>query len=501
MSSLHHRPCAVALALIATLLVGLSLALPVTSTSAQGAPALAYGTFLGGASDDVATAVATDAQGNIYIAGYTYSNPFPGTAGQDPYTNAFVIKLDPTGTQVIYSTLMGGSNDEEGLALAVDAQGNAWVTGFTESDDLPTINPITDSITGERDTFLTKLAPNGDVYFQTYLGTTASDQANAIALDKDGNAYLAGWADWDFGPAAMVKKVKADGSAQVYQAFFGKGTRGFDVGTRLHGIAVDSQGNAVVVGETNAPVLSCIGLSGGECPSRDAFVLVLNAAGDNSIADQSLGGMGNDAATGVALDKDGNIYITGTTFSDDFPTKNAWQAQKRGTSSFADAFLLKLNPLAAGMVYGTYYGGDDYEEAYGVAVDSAGGAYLTGLTSSGNLPVPSAAQPAITGQCITGATRRLCYDAFVAAFDVAGRLSWGSYHGGTDDDLGKGVAVGPGGDLYLVGRADSFTVPVTEGALQPKRHGFDEAFLAHFRTGSAQPAPGSHRVYVPQIIR
>lgn len=502
LTRLHTRPAS--LALLVALALWLSLAAPAAPAGAQAAPTLAYGTMLGGASDDVARAVALDAQGNIYIAGYTYSDPFPGAAGHGPYTNAFVTKLDPAGTRVIYSTLMGGSNDEEALALAVDAQGNAWVTGFTESGDLPAINALGGSLQGERDTFLTKLAPNGEVFFQTYLGEPGGDQANAIALDRQGNAYLAGWTSWDYGPAAMVKKVAADGSAQLYQAYFGRATRGFDVGTRLNGIAVDAAGNAVVVGETNAPVLGCVGLVDGECPSRDAFVVVLNAPGSAGLADMVLGGLGNDTATGVALDAQGNIYVTGTTFSDDFPTRGAFQPAKRGMSSFADAFLVKLAPFATELVYATYYGGEAYDEAYGVAVDGAGRAYVTGLTSSADLPVPAAFQPAIEGICITGSTERRCYDAFVASFDAAGGLSWGSYIGGSDDDLGHGVAVGPGGDVYVAGRADSFAVPTTQGALQSRSRGFDDAFLMRVSAGQARPpAPArpEHRVFLPAVRR
>jgi hypothetical protein len=479
-------------------------------TAAQITPTLAYGTFLGGASDDVANAVAVDAQGNIFVAGYTYSNPFPGTQGHGPYTNAFVTKLNPTGTRVLYSTLMGGSNDEEALALAVDAQGNAWVTGFTESDDLPTIRPLGTTLRGERDTFLTKLAPNGNVFFQTYLGEASADQASAIALDTQGNAYLAGYSAADFGPEVMVKKISADGTAVRYQAFFGHATRGFARGSSANAITVDAQGNTYLVGKTNTGTLDtdgfqdqCVGWENeiDDCPSDDGFVMVLNAAGNGFLGGTILGGLRNDEATGVALDDDGNIYVTGTTFSDDFPTKNAWQAQKRGLSTFADSFLVKLTPLAASLAYGTYYGGEAYEEAHGVAVDGAGQAYLTGLTSSDDLAVPGAIQPDITGTCSTGSTERRCYDAFVAGFDLAGALSWGSYIGGTDDDLGNSVAVDSKGDVYVAGRADSFSLPTTEGALQPQRRGFDDAFLTRISTQATPPPAAAHRTFLPLIRR
>jgi Beta-propeller repeat len=510
MPLLSLRPTA-HLALAVLLALGLFVGGMPAPVTAQSTPALAYGTFLGGASDDVANAVATDAQGNIYVAGYTYSNPFPGTAGAGPYTNAFVMKLDPTGTQVLYSTLMGGSNDEEALALAVDAQGNAWVTGFTESNDLPLIRALRENLLGERDTFLTKLAPNGDVFFQTYLGWPGSDQANAIALDPQGNAYLAGEMAAEFGPQVRVAKVKADGSTDLYDVTFGRATRGFAKGSKASAIAVDTLGNAYLVGKTNTGAFDtggfqdrCVGFANeiDDCPSDDAFVVVLNAAGDGLIGGTMLGGLQNDEATGVALDRDNNIYVTGTTFSDDFPTKAAWQAQRQGTGSFADSFLVKLAPLATELVYGTYYGGDSFDEAHGIAVDGAGRAYLTGLTSSGDLPVLAAFQPTISGQCITGETRRLCFDAYVASFDAAGSLSWASFIGGTDDDLGKSVTIGPSGDVYLVGRADSLSLPTTQDALQPQRRGFDDAFLMRVSSrGATAPPVSAYSIFVPLVRR
>ncbi len=465
-------------------------------SAAQVAPRLAYGTFLGGASDDDARAVAVDRAGNIFLAGTTYSQPFPGTAGSRPDTNVFVTKFDPSGTRILYSTLIGGSEDDEGLALAVDAAGNAWVTGLTESGDLPLYRPLRSTFRGENDTFVSKLDPNGDLLLQSYLGELGADQANALALDAAGNAYLAGQSASDFGPEVLVKKIAADGSKVLYEAFFGRATRGFNKGTRVSGITIDGAGNAYLVGTTNTGALDtdgfqdlCVGYDNpiDDCPSEDGFVVVLNAAGNAIIGGTILGGLRNDQATGVALDSAGNVYVTGTTFSDDFPTRNAWQVEKSGFDNFADAFLVKLTPLAAELTYGTYYGGEAYEEAHGLAVDSAGRAFITGFTSSDDLAVPGAIQPAITGICSAGSNERLCYDAFVASFDAAGSLNWGSYLGGSDDDLGNGAALGPDGDVYIGGRAGSFALPTSANALQPQRRGFDDAFLIRLSTRTATP--------------
>jgi hypothetical protein len=494
--------------MLAVLVFGLVAVVP---TAAQSSATLAYGTFLGGASDDIATAVAYDAQGNIYIAGYTYSAPFPGTNGQRSDTNAFVTKLNPSGTALIYSTLIGGSDDEQALALAVDAQGNAWVAGFTESDDLPLTNPISTIAYGDTDTFVARLSPSGAPLLQTYLAEDGDDRANAIALDPQGNAYLAGYASADFGPEVMVRKIKADGKSVVYSAFFGSAPRGFARGSSAHAIAVDADGNAYIAGKTNTGAFDTGGLQDrcagwvdmiDDCPSDDGFVVILNAAGNSLTGGTILGGLQNDSATSVALDANRNIYVAGTTFSDDFPTQNAWQAQRRGFTSFADGFLVKLSAQATSLEYGTYYGGDAFEEINSIAVDSAGRAYLTGLTSSNNLPVPGAFQPAITGICYTASTERYCYDAFVASFDASGTLSWGSYIGGADDDLGHGIAIGGNGAIALVGRAGSFTLPTTANALQPQRRGADDAFLVQVKTGGATiPSNLNRKIYTPFLGR
>lgn len=491
---------------LAPLLILLTLGLAAAAPAAgQVAPARAYSSYLGGAGDDAARALAVDAAGNIFVAGTTYSQPFPGTSGERRDTNAFVAKLDPTGSKLLYSALVGGSDDEQGLALAVDGLGNAWLAGATESSDLPLKNALSTTYHGDGDTFLTKLGPSGGLLLQTYLGESGSDQANALALDSQGNAYLAGFAAADYGPVVMVKKIKANGAGLAFQAFFGRAERGFAKGSRAHGIAVDAQGNAYIAGETNTGAFDtdgfqkrCAGYDNpiDDCPSDDGFVVVLNAAGNALIGGTLLGGLASDVATSVALDADRNVYVAGTTFSADFPTKRAWQAQKQGADNVADGFLVKLPPLATTLSYGTYYGGAGYDEAHAVAVDAAGRAYVTGLTSSGDLPVPGAFQPSIAGICLSGSTERYCYDAFVAGFDTSGALGWASYIGGSDDDLGSAVAARSNGDVYLAGRAASFGLATTPGALQRSKAGSDDAFVLRIRTAASAPLP-ANRVFLP----
>jgi hypothetical protein len=480
------------------------------------APALAFGTYVGGASDDWGQATAVDAEGNVIIAGYTYSATFPGTTGTLSSPQAFVTKLNPAGSAVLFSKTFGGSDDEEVTGVAVDAQGIIWVVGFTESRDLVGVGPLAGSYQGgNSDAFVARLSPSGELLTLAHIGDDGSDQASGIALDPQGNAYIAGSSSAQFGPVVMIWKIAASGDKVLYDGYFGEAERGFDRGTSASAIAVDAKGQAYIVGTTNTPAFPVVnGLftqcgdferTGGECDYRDAFLSVINAEGTNIIYSTYLGGTISEEATGVALDKDANIYITGTTFSDNFPVQNASQGQKVGPDNFADGFLTKLSPQGDALLFSTYYAGDKWDEPASVVVDGAGNAYIAGLTSSNDLPVPGAIQGEIRGICITGSSERYCYDGFVAAFSPAGALSWATYLGGTYDDSVKGLALAPDGGIVAGGRAESHGFPTTEGAFQPVKALADDAFVVKIGgTGGGNPGPNPgpekpYRVSLPMI--
>ncbi len=499
---------------LAVLIILAATGRPAGAQELAAAPSLTLGTYVGGASDDWGQATAVDAQGNIIIAGYTYSATFPGTSGTRNDPQAFVTKLNPAGSAVLFSTTFGGSDREEVTGLAVDAQGVIWVAGFTQSQNMTGVGPLAGSYEGgTSDAFVARLSPSGELLTLAHIGDEDSDQASGIALDPQGNAYLAGSSSARFGPVVMIWKIAASGDQVIYEGYFGEAERGFDRGTSASAIAVDAKGQAYIVGNTNTPAFPVVnGLyaqcgdferTGGECDYRDAFLSVINAEGTNIIYSTYLGGTISDEATGVALDKDENIYITGTTFSDNFPVQNPSQGQKVGPDNFADGFLTKLSAQGDALLFSTYYGGDAWDEPASVVVDGAGNAYIAGLTSSNDLPVPGAIQNQISGICIVGSSERYCYDGFVAAFGPAGALSWATYLGGTYDDSVKGLALAPDGGIVAGGRAESHGFPTTAGAFQPAKALADDAFVVKIGGstggGGGGGAPKPYRVALPMI--
>jgi len=375
---------------------------------------LIYSTYLGGRSDDRGYDIAVDG-GNAYVTGTTNSNNFPtlnpyqGTY-QRGYSDVFVTKLSNSGNSLIYSTYLGGgSGYDEGYGIAVDGSGNAYVTGATESSNFPTQNPFQDTYGGGTypygDAFATKLSSSGNsLIYSTYLGGGDSDWGNGIAVDGSGNAYVTGdtWS-YDFptlnpyqtyigggfhGSNVFVTKLSSSGNALVYSTYLGGG--GDDDG---YDIAVDGSGYAYVTGVTDSPNFPT--LNPYQATNQgyvNAFVTKLSGAGNSLIYSSYLGGGGYDWGGGIAVDGSGNAYVTGRTYSSNFPTLNPYQTYQ-GPSGYLDAFVTKLSSSGNTLIYSTYLGGRDYDEGTGIVVDGSGNVYVTGETQSGDFPTLNPYQP------------------------------------------------------------------------------------------------------------
>ena len=384
----------------------------VSKLSADGSKLL-YSTYFGGRSADVGYGIAVGSGGEIFVTGDTRSTDFPRVKAVQPAlggdVDVFVAKLSADGSQLLSSTSIGGSGGERGLGIAVDGFGNACVTGYTNSTDFPTANPIQAAFAGgNADAFVLKLNANGSaLIYSTYLGggNDRPDIGTAIAADAAGNAYVTGFTNSrDFptvkplqafvGPTdVFVAKLNPAGSALVYSTHLGGGAD-----DEAMGIAVDASGNAYVTGETESPNFpvtpgafsrSCVAVPsdspiGDICAGGDAFISKLSPDGGALLYSTFLNGHGFEVGRSIAVDSTGHAYVTGFTGSSDLAVVNPVQ-RAFGGGSF-DAFVVKLNPDGSAPAYSTYLGGRGSDGAYGIAVDAAGNAYVTGVTDSREFP-------------------------------------------------------------------------------------------------------------------
>lgn len=458
-------------------------------------PMFGFSAYFGGTADDRASSVATDAVGNTYVTGWTTFD-LPTNAYPKPRSTAFVAKFDADGVPV-FTTYLGGTNanaessGDSGASIAVDAGGHAYVAGLACSTDFPVVNAVQPQLGGHCDAFVAKLASDGSALdYSTYVGGS-EDDASAyddidsfagpgsvhIAVDGSGSAYLAGRTtsydfpvhnaiqpqpgDYNYEGDAYVVKLSPAGDAFIYSTYLGGwGSDG------ARGIAVDASGNAYITGGTTSADFPTVaawqpnfaGMSGW----GDAFVTEINADGSALVYSSYLGGTGGEGASAIAVDADGNAYVTGTTNSSDFP----FSAAPVGCPG-ADAplytsrgFVAKFAPAGAGAVYSTCL-----KSAYptAIAVDGAGNAYLAGWTDALDFPtvVPMQAQ-----LDTDGSTPR---DAFVSKLSPDGTtLLYSTYLGGNERDAGTGVAVDGGGTLHVVGNTAATDFPTTDGSTAPE---------------------------------
>ncbi|PYV30385.1 MAG: hypothetical protein DMG22_20550, partial [Acidobacteria bacterium] len=377
--------------------------------------ALVYSTYLGGEGSDAGTGIAVDASGSATIVGNTTSSAFPTTsdAFQTTYAgggDAFVARLSATGTTLVYSTYLGGTGEDFGQGVALDAAGNAYVAGSTESTDFPVVMPLQIGLNGPSDIFVSKLNPTGTaLIYSTYLGGSGGESGRGIAVDSSGDAYVAGFtASTDFP------------TQNAFQSSSGGGT--------------------------------------------DSFALEFNPDGSELIFSTYLGGSGQDRAFGIALDAVESIYITGDSQSSNFPvTAGAFHLVNNGGG---DVFVSKFAPGGTSLVYSTLLGGAGPDEATSIAVDASGQAAITGFTQSSDFPVVNPFQkiPGISGAGTCGST--LCSDAFVSLFGPSGAVVFSTYLGGSANDFGQGVAVDSSAGVYVAGGTASQNFPVIAGAAE-----------------------------------
>lgn len=487
------------------------------STFTQGQSDLLYATFFGGSGEDFGYNIATDRNGNIYITGETSSSDFPVTSGAYDITynggewDAFVVKINPIESRILYAAFIGGSKRDVGSGIAVDKDGNAYLTGVTGSHDFPTTPGVYDtSFNGDYgDAFVVKLNPQGSgLLYATYLGGSGLDVGSGIAVDESGYAYVTGGTDsTDFPTTSMafdrihnggmcglypcseafVVKLDTLGKNLLYATFIG----GLDI-EGGSSIVVDIEGNAYITGMTSSydfpisPNAYDRIFGGGICEAggvytyicSDAFVVKLNALGTGVFFSTFLGGSGNDFGEDIVVDASGNIYVTGATYSSDFPvTAGAYDASYNGES---DAFLVKLNPAGNSPYFATFLGGSAWDWSTGITIDVWGNVYLTGDTSSPDFPITPNAFDTTYDRTDGDA------DVFVVKMNSSGTgLFYSTFLGGSfwdNDDDGEDIALDKNGNAYIVGATNSPDFPTTFDAVD-KGWFYYEAFLAKLALG------------------
>ncbi len=429
---------------------------------------LSYSSFLGGNDTEHGQGIAVDSSRNVYVAGLSRSTGFPTTPGtidttQNGNFDVFISKLNAAGTNLIYSTFLGGNANDECYGLAADSFGNVYVTGLASSTGYPTTPGAYDTTyNGNGDIFVSKLNPSGSqLIYSTFIGGINSGETGyGVAVDLSGDAYVVGsttGSDYPTTPGGIdttynggsfdivVSRLNASGTQLAYSTYLGGA--GFDQG---RAICVDASGNAFVTGYTQ--------LSGGA--EFDVFVGKINLSGTALIYLSFFGGSSSDQGQGIAVDSSGNAYVVGNTGSGNFPTTpGVFDSSFNGLD---DVFISMVNPEGTQFVYSTFIGGNDLDHGTAIAIDLLGNAYVTGWAVSTTYPTTTDA---------FDRTQNGQSDVFMSKLNTSGsQLVYSTFIGGSNAEEGRAIAVVSSGNPYIIGSA-FLNYPTTTGAFDTTHNG------------------------------
>ncbi|UCH89274.1 MAG: SBBP repeat-containing protein, partial [Thermoplasmata archaeon] len=449
---------------------------------------LEYSTFIGGGSTEYGRNIDIDSAGNAYVGGYTSSTEFPTTPGAFDRvlnsTDVFVFKLNPTGSSLIYSTFVGGFDNDYFGGFAVDASGNAYATGNTLSTDFPTTNgSFNESKSPQNDCFVFKLNPTGTaLIFSTFIGGIDDEYSIGLEIDSSGNIFVAGrtyssdfpTTDGAFdrikatSPDLFVLKLNSSGDKLLYSTFVGGQSSDY-----IYGMTVDNAGCVFAVGYTYSndfPLSS--NPHDNTRVNAEGYVFKVKSDGTDLLYSTFLGGSSSDYCNVITVDSSGNAYISGyTSSSSDFPiTSNAFDKTMNGTY---DIFISKMNSTGTGLLYSTFLGGGDFENCYGLAFDSAGQLNLIGYTRSSDFPVtPDAFND----------TYESGNDGFYCKFSYDGsKLLYSTFFNGKTDDYPRDFKFDTNDAIYMTGNTNSGNFPTTPGANDTTHNGNHDVFVMKLR--------------------
>ncbi|MFW9912029.1 MAG: SBBP repeat-containing protein [Candidatus Thorarchaeota archaeon] len=459
---------------------------------------LNYSTFLGGSGDDRVETMALDSFGNTYVAGSTSSPDFPTVNALNStygggYSDCFVQKLSADGSDLLFSTFIGGQDYEFARSIVVDEYGNAYVTGITNSTDFPTVNAYNGAHGGNPDCFALKLSANGSILlYSTFIGGAGLDSGESIAVDTSGNAYVTGYTESKDFPTVdaydstfngtsdcFVFELSNDGSTLVYSTLIGGS--GHDAGSS---ITLDTSCKIYVTGYTESADFPTVNAYDStfyhstrlDRPG-DCFIFKLSADESILLYSTFVGGSTMDRGASIAVDESGNAYVTGFTSSYDFPTVNAYDSINEG----GDCFVLKLSASGLTLLYSTFIGGEEFDFVYSIAVDASGNAYVTGGTESPDFPTVNAYSSTHGGD----------RDCFVSKISANGlTLLYSTFIGGSGSDWGISIAIDTDAYVYVAGTTESRNFP-TANCYNDTFGGDEDCFILKFHP-TDQPPPTTY---------
>ncbi|MGY5858877.1 MAG: SBBP repeat-containing protein [Candidatus Thorarchaeota archaeon] len=435
-------------------------------------PAVRIPNYIGGSLLDKVSAIVHEGTHIAYIAGTTHSTNFPNVNGYQEQnagiSDCFVMKMNITSNEIIYSTYVGGNATEVLSDIAVDNAGNVYAAGTTTSYDFPNISAYQpekyDKIEHRTDAdgFVFKLSATGDeLLYSTFYGVLGDEFVNSIDIDNSGNAYVVGGC---YGANLTVQNgydqtrwleegwllcLNSTGNGAVYGTYIGGSEDDVAVS-----VAVDDSGNAYVAATTTSddiPELN--GYDESYNGQIDCFVVKVNATGTGTIYSTYLGGAGIDEVASITVDDSGCVYGTGYSASSDLPTVNAYDDSLNG---FMDCILFKLSQDGQSLLYSSYFGGSGNDFGTGIAIDSVRAAYITGYTDSDDYPLMNAHDSTFGG----------VKDCIVSKFNITtGALEYSTYLGGSGDDSGQGISINSMGDIFVAGNTDSTDFPTLPSSL------------------------------------
>jgi hypothetical protein len=475
-------------------------------------PVLTMSTYVGGTSAEYARAIGHDREGFLYVAGVTGSTDLPLAGDPEQTTSGgssdvFVSKIDPhgaPGSEYVYTTYFGGSGIETLNDMVVSPAGTVYITGSTTSTNLPTVNPAQAALSGTKDAFVAVIDPKGGasgLLYSSYVGGTNDDIANGITLGPNGRFFIAGITrSTDFpiiggaqsasagGADAFVAgfDLKQSGSGSlVYSTYFG-GT-GTD---EARSIAADASGNLWITGSTYSYDFPLVGNSyqNGNHTGGDAFLAQLSTSA-GFLYSTYIGGAGIDVATKITFDVSGRLFVTGYTTSTDFPaTPDAFRIPLAGST---DAFIMIWTPVdssAPQLKYSTLYGGNGGEVPYDVKGDPDGNIYVVGYTTSGDLPiVGNALEPSPQGGV----------DGFALKFNPSrsggAAIDYSSYITSQGSQIAYAVDVDSVGNVYVAGGTTGSMLQSSGTGQRSTSTGVQDAFVSGFSPCTVQLSLASYQ--------